>query len=260
MDSGDVKAAARQVEEHPLLQLGARLGYAVSGVVHLLIAWLAVQLATGTRTATADQSGAFATIARTGGGFVVLWVGVAGFGLLGLWQLTETVIRSDPKQRVKSLAKGAVYLVLAWSCLQFIQGAGVDSTAQSVDFTANVMAWPLGRAVVAVVGFAVLGVAAYHVVKGVRRTFLRDLREPPQDWVVAVGRFGYVAKGVAFTVVGCLFLLAAWHTNPAEASGLDGALRSLAGLPLGTLVLLVVALGFAAYAIYSFARSRYARV
>ena len=45
-----------------------------------------------------------------------------------------------------------------------------------------------------------------------------------------------------------------------EATGLDGALRSLLGAPLGRIVLSLVALGFAAYGVYSFARARYARV
>jgi hypothetical protein len=122
------------------------------------------------------------------------------------------------------------------------------------------MSRPFGRALVAAVGAAVVGVAAYHLYKGVRQTFLRDLTERPANWVVMAGRFGYVAKAVALAVVGLLFLLAAQRANAAEATGLDGALRSLAALPLGTALLLLVALGFAAYAVYSFARARYARV
>lgn len=260
MDTGDVKAAARQVGDHPLLEAGARLGYAGSGVLHLIIAWLGLQLAVGTRTATADQSGALATVAGTGVGMVLLWVGLVGFGLLGLWHVTEAIIGYDTGQRVKAVAKGAVYLVLAWSCYGFVRGAGSDSTAQSVDFTADLMSRPFGRLLVAAVGFAVIGVAAYHVVKGVRQSFLKDLTERPAGWVVVAGRFGYVAKGVALGIVGLLFLLAAQRADAAEATGLDGALRSLLTVPLGTVLLLVVALGFAAYAVYSFARARYARV
>jgi hypothetical protein len=50
------------------------------------------------------------------------------------------------------------------------------------------------------------------------------------------------------------------HKQAKEASGLDGALRSLRDQPFGTVLLVLMALGFAAYGIYSFARARYAKV
>ena len=71
---------------------------------------------------------------------------------------------------------------------------------------------------------------------------------------------GYIAKGLALVVVGVLFLIAAWTQRASEATGLDGALHKLLGLPYGRIVLAVVAAGFAAYAVYSFARARYAKV
>ena len=48
--------------------------------------------------------------------------------------------------------------------------------------------------------------------------------------------------------------------QPGKATGLDGALRSLRDLPAGPVILLAIALGLAAYGVYSFARARYARV
>jgi len=39
---GDVSKVANQVEGQPALQIGARVGYAVNGVLHLLIAWIAL--------------------------------------------------------------------------------------------------------------------------------------------------------------------------------------------------------------------------
>lgn len=77
---------------------------------------------------------------------------------------------------------------------------------------------------------------------------------------VGLGVVGYAAKGVALLVVGGLFALAAWQQDPEEAGGLDSALRSLAAGPLGTSLLLVVALGLMLYGVYSFARARFARL
>ena len=57
-----------------------------------------------------------------------------------------------------------------------------------------------------------------------------------------------------------LFVLAAWHENSGEASGLDGAMRTLQQQPFGQWLLTLIALGLAAYGVYSFARARYAKV
>lgn len=63
---------------------------------------------------------------------------------------------------------------------------------------------------------------------------------------------------MALTVVGGLFGLAAVEADPEESSGLDGALKMLAAQPLGTALLLAVAVGLALYGVYSIARARYA--
>ena len=54
----DVTRVANTVEGQPALQMGARVGYAVSGVLHLLIAWIALQVAwSATRRARHPISG-----------------------------------------------------------------------------------------------------------------------------------------------------------------------------------------------------------
>ncbi len=54
------------------MQWGARLGFAVSGVLHLLIAWIALKVAWSTSGGSANQSGALSTLARGPGGALLL--------------------------------------------------------------------------------------------------------------------------------------------------------------------------------------------
>ena len=178
----DVTGAADKVEGNPVLQGGARVGYAVSGVLHLLIGWIALQVAWSGSGKSADQSGALRTLAGTGPGRLTLWVAVVGFVALGLWQLayglaTRPAGDSSPwAARAKGVAKAVLYLALAWTCFSTARGQPSSSKAQSADFTATLLQHTGGRLLVSLIGLAVIGVGGYHVVKGWTRKFLQDLR------------------------------------------------------------------------------------
>ena len=262
MDTNDVRAAARQAGDNPALLAAARVGFAVNGLLHLVIAWLGFQLALGGTGGSADQSGALQTLASTALGRVLLWVAVLGFLALAVWQATEAIVaKRELKDKVKSAATGVLYLFLSFSCLNWARGsAGSSSTQQSVDFTASLMGKPAGRLLVAALGLAIIGIGAYFAVKGWRRTFLEDLVGHPGRLVERMGRIGYVAKGVALVLVGLLFVLAAIHGAPGEATGLDGALRSLLAAPYGPFLLIAVSFGFAAYAVYCGARAQHPKL
>jgi hypothetical protein len=69
-------------------------------------------------------------------------------------------------------------------------------------------------------------------------------------WVARFARFGYASKGVVYVLVGFLALLAAVGAGRAESS--RGALRTLLDHPGGAVVLCVIGLGLAAYALWYF--------
>jgi hypothetical protein len=257
----DVSKVANQVEGHPALQIGARVGYAVSGVLHLLIGWIGLQVAWSASGRSADQSGALQTLAGSSPGRLTLWVAV-----LGLWQFANALaVRTGGESsqwaaRAKGIAKAVVYLVLAWTSFSFAKGQPSSSKTQSADFTATLLQHTGGRLLVAVIGLVVIGVGGYHVVKGWTKKFLHDLSENPGTLATRAGVCGYIAKGIALAVVGVLFVTAAVQNSSSKATGLDGALRSLRQQAAGTWLLTAVALGIAAYGVYSFARARHARV
>ena len=261
MSRHDVERAASRARDNPALEGAARVGYVVSGLLHLLIAWIALQVAFGSGGGKqADQSGALATLAGNGLGRALLWLAVAGFLGLALWQLAEAVVGPGAADRLKSGGKLVVYLALAWSAFSFARGSSKNSRSQSVDFTATLLGKPGGRILIILIGLGVLAVGGYHVYKGWAKKFLEDLKEHPGRWATGSGRVGYIAKGVALAIVGVLFVAAGIHKRAKEASGLDGALKSLLDKPLGTPLLVAMGLGIAAYGLYSMARARYAKV
>ncbi len=262
----DVASVANEVEGHPVLQIGARVGYAVSGVLHLLIGWIGLQVAWFASGKSADQSGALQTLAGSTLGWLTLWVAVLGFLALGLWQLANALaarstVNSSPwAVRAKGISKAVLYLVLAWTSFSTAKGHPVSSKTQSSDFTATLLQHTGGRLLVSVIGLVVIGVGGYHVVKGWTKKFLQDLNQNPGTVATRAGVVGYIAKGIALGVVGVLFVSAAVQNSSSKATGLDGALRSLRQQAAGPWLLTAVALGIAAYGFYSFARSRHARV
>ncbi|HEX5427704.1 MAG TPA: DUF1206 domain-containing protein [Pedococcus sp.] len=261
MGGHDVERAASRASDNPALEGAARAGFVVSGLLHLLIAWIALQVALGgSGGKQADQSGALSTLAGNGLGRALLWLAVTGFLGLALWQLAEAVAGPGAADRLKAGGKLVVYLALAWSAFSFARGSSRNSRSESVDFTATALGKPGGRVVVILVGLGVLAVGGYHVYKGWAKKFLEDLKEHPGGWATGSGRVGYIAKGAALAIVGVLFVAAGIHKRAKEAAGLDGALKSLLDQPLGTPLLVAMALGIAAYGLYSLARARYAKV
>jgi len=266
MNSSSLQGAARQAGDHPALEAAARVGYAVSGLLHLLIAWIALQVAWTRSSRSADQSGALQSIAGNTAGRVTLWVAVLGFLGLAVWQVAEAVGRTGGKDsdvwgdRVKSIAKAVVYLTLSWTSFGFARGGSSSSTQQTSDLTAKLLQQSGGRVLVAIVGLVVIGVGGYHVHKGATKKFLEDLVGHPGALATRAGMVGYCAKGVALAIVGGLFLAAARTGSAAGSTGLDGALHTLRGQPFGAFLLTAVALGLAAYGVYSFARAKCAKV
>jgi hypothetical protein len=259
-----VQSAATTLNRSPVLHALARGGFAVNGVIHILIGGIAVTIAAGGE-GSADQGGALSQVASYPFGFVILWVLAAGLAGLGLLQLVEAVLvrgtdGEDWAERIKEAAKGVAYFAIGGSAAAYAVGQSPDSGAQARDFSSALIATLPGRALLVLVGVVAAAVGGYFVAKGARRRFLHDLAVPAGPWKRAatiLGTAGYVSKGIAIGVVGVLFVVAASTLDASGSTGLDGALKALAALPFGSVVLTTIAAGLFAYGIYCFVRARF---
>lgn len=265
--SASARSAASQLQDNRAFQLAARTGFAVNGLLHLLIGGIALGVAFGSG-GEADQGGALSGLASSPGGVFMLWVVAIGLFALGLFQVLEAfLVRGTDKDawvdRAKEGGKAIAYLAIGFSAASFALGGGSDSSGQTQGVTATLLSTPGGVLLVVLVGLGVLGIGAYFIIKGVKKKFLQDITPPAGKTgrsITALARIGYIAKGVAISVVGILFCVAALTADPSEATGLDGALKALIELPLGPVIVAVVALGLMAYGVYCFARAKYARL
>ena len=269
MSSDSAAGPARSVRQSGTLRLLARLGFAVNGLLHFLIAGIAIALALGTGGDSADQSGALGQVAATPGGVFVLWVIVVGMSALGLWLLLGAFLMQGPdpqrvwSHRLVEISKAIVYLGLAATAAVFAVGGTTSSSGSAQDASATLLANPGGVVLLLAGGLVLLGVGAYFVRKGALKKFTEDLSVPSGSTgnvIIALGVVGYIAKGLVLGVVAVLIVVAAVTVDSSKSTGLDGGLKALAALPYGGFVLGTIGAGLAAYGLYCFARAWRARL
>jgi uncharacterized protein DUF1206 len=78
---------------------------------------------------------------------------------------------------------------------------------------------------------------------------LEDAAQEVAPWIVRLARIGYLAKALLYATVGILAAQAALGSG-GRTTDLGGALRAVVRAPLGEVMLLVIAAGLAAYAVW----------
>jgi hypothetical protein len=266
--SQQVEDLGRSADDSGALDHAVRIGLVTYGVVNLLIAWLALQLALGDGSGKASSSGAMHQLAQQPLGGVLVWVVAVGMFLLVVWRLIEAAAGhrdeegSDRvRKRLVSLGKAVMYAVVGYSALKVALNADSRSGSGS-DTTATIMGWPAGQWIVALIGLASM---AYGV-NLVRRAWTEKFREhltgegqggETGKAYVWFGKAGYTAKGVAFLLIGGLFVYAGIAHEPTKAGGLDDALRQVLEQPFGPVLLGLIAVGIGCYGLFCFARARH---
>jgi Domain of Unknown Function (DUF1206) len=244
----------------------AKAGWAAKGVVYALLGLLTLQLAMGDPGGSPDQQGALRSIADESWGtiiLVLLAIGLAAYAI-GRW-LEATVLAEPGKEgldRARSFGSGLFYAALSVFAVQLVVGSGNSNGSSARQTTADVFGLPGGRWLVGIVGVAFVAAGLYEAWTAYTRRFMEDLdthEMSPGTHRIAerTGVAGLAARAVVWALVGWFLIQAAVHYDAREAKGLDQALRSLAGEGWGTAVLLAVAVGFIAYAAYSFVHARF---
>jgi hypothetical protein len=269
--SSQVRGTASRAADSKPLEYLARGGFIAYGVIHLLLAWIALQLAFGSSSAESDQTGAFQNLASQPMGKTLVVVTVIGMIGLALWQAFEAAIGESGQQgkeaianRVISGVRTVIYLSFAWTGIKVLQGG--SSTGDSQEKGAStLMDNGGGRFLVGLIGLIVVGVGIGLVVYGIKKKFEKRLNTQQMNAKVRettrrLGVAGYTSKGIAFGIAGGMIVAAAVTYDPEKARGLDAALKTLASASYGPWLLGLIALGIAAFGIYCFFQARYRKV
>jgi hypothetical protein len=273
----DVQVTAARAAASPVARGLARFGYASKALVHLVVALLAIAVATGGRVGligrSADAHGAIAQLAQAPWGRALVALLAVGLALHALWFLIEGL--ADPgrhRHDAKGLAEraGKLFLTLVYASLALFSArialdgsarGGGDAEARS--WTARALELPLGTLLVLAGGAIAIGAGVHQIRKGLRcrrgdvKLRTERMGATVRRWAPRLGFAGLAAKGTLLALVGAFFVQAALEGDPREATGFDGALAWLAHQPYGTVLLALAALGLLAHAGWTALEARY---
>ncbi len=252
----------------------ARFGYATKGSVYILIGILAITAAFTTGGKKTGTRGVLHTIAAQPLGQFLLILITVGFIGYTLWRFVQAIQDPDHKgtntkglvTRAGYLIKGFIYGSLAFNAALLATGSSNSSSGNSKqDWTARVLAQPFGQWLVGTLGAVIIGIGLYRIYKAYHTKFrkdlnLRELNLTQEKFIVNICRFGIMARGVIFMMLGFFFIQAARQFDPNEVRGLDGTLQTVAQQPFGKFLLAIFALGLIAYGIYMGVQARYRRI
>lgn len=250
----------------------ARPGLVAYGVVHLVLAWLAILLAFGEKQGQASTSGAVDQLAEQPFGQVLVAAVAIGMALLVLWRGAEAVAghgehdgATRVRKRLASGGKGLIYASIGFSAARIVLDSGKsqsNSEQQTDTLTSRIMDLPGGQVLVGAVGLGIIAFGVVHIVKAWGEKYAEKLTSEGKSGAsgtayLAFGKVGYTAKGLAIGVVGGLFVYAALTRDPQRSGGLDQALRRVQDAPAGPFLLLAIAIGIGCYGLFCLARARY---
>lgn len=265
---------AREVAANPWVERLMRFGYIARGIVYIVPGILALEAAIGQAGGgVISQTGAIEMIGALPYGRILLFIvalGLAGYSLWGLVRATLDPFHDGDDtegllRRAGYIVSGLGYAVLLIACVQYLSGS-VVSSGNPQDWTARFMGSLWGRVLVGGIGLGwIIGGGIRQIYEGYEARFVKDLKTGQMSrneriWAIRIGRFGLVARGIVFGLIGLFLVQAAVFHDPAKAKGLDGALLAVARSPYGLVLLAVVALGLIAFGIYSILCARWMKV
>ena len=271
------RKAARGVERgaaSPWVERASRFGYVVRGLLYGVMGVFGMGFAIGVFHQTTDQRGALYLLG--GNPFKVVIFGAVIIGLAGYsaWGFLRAIF--DPLHRGEDATGIAARLGFAWSGLSYAgllvftlefltgltKGNGSDSIEKPVKF---LLAHPFGVFLTIAVGVVAVVAGLGQFWDGITAGFRKDLERSKmskEEKAIAdsLGRFGMFSRGVIFTMLGGFVVQAGLHDDAARAKGMGAAFQVIAQEPFGHFALFVVALGFVALALHSFASARWIRM
>jgi hypothetical protein len=264
-----VDAVEEAAREHPSLVRAARVGWLAKGIVYGIVGVLAFKIATDSGStapapgdAEASQSGAIAEIAQSSAGKLALWAVAIGLAIYVLWRIMSILLpaRSSAKvwvTRAGYAISAITYTFLALSAVSIARHASTGSESENSrieTFTRDLMERTAGRWMVGLLGVILVGIGLAFAYRAVTADFESELAGGvgpiERRHLVRLGQVGWLGRAAMMGLIGAFLIRAAVLFDPAEAEGLDGALRRVVDESWGPFAVGCVGVGLVLYGLY----------
>src|SRR5437867_3815899 len=268
------KRATKKTAANPTLEFLERAGYVIRGVLYATMGAFALGLALGLGGTATDPSGTLVILTGGPAGKFLLIAVVVGLGAYAIWGFVRAIF--DPlhrgheptgiAQRLGFAWSGIAYTSIAIFAMRLLIGSATQQSHDSLQSTiARVLSSPAGEDVAIGIGAITVAAGLAQFVEAYRAILRRDLKRgemsvAEKKVVDTLGRLGMIARGITFTLVGWFVIQGGLHRDPSQVHGYGGAFLFLLGEPFGRVMLGVVAVGFIALGLHSFACARWVRL
>lgn len=257
----------------PIYQVLARTGYVARGVLYGYMGYAAFEIARTGGVRKADQQSSLVAIGGFPLGQFILIAGVVAIGAYAIWGFVRAIY--DPLHRGKDAQGIVTRLGFAWSGLSYFGlmffafgllthhgGSHPDATQQSIH---KLLSAPMGVLLTEIAGVVGILAGLGQFLDAYRASFKKDEKRSEMSATEkkvtdALGRFGFIGRGIVFSVMGWFILLAARQNDPQQAKGFSGTFAFLVTQPYGRALLALTALGIIALGLHSMVLARYIRM
>jgi hypothetical protein len=251
------------------LEFAARAGLMGRGVFYLLLAALALALLVGEPDERqANANGALSAVSDTRMGTMLLVAAAAGFAAFGILRVAgaSTDHRHGRLRRLSTAGQGLLYLGLSIATGAFLLGQHkIGSEGEQQHTARTLLGFPGGRALLVATGVVVLTTCSWQIYIAASGGFAdtlstEEMDHPIRRLTLLTARVGIPARALSIAPVGVFLVVAGIRGKAASARGLDGFLQELIHGGWGRFLVLLVAIGFVLFAIYSFLEAWFRQV
>jgi hypothetical protein len=265
MAEGAPAIRTRHLVSGPLVWM-IRIGYAARGVVFIIVGGFALLAAGGFGAHPQGARDALEFAFRPPFGGVFLWTLAAGLVCFAGWRFVQSIFDADRHgshlyglmRRAVLGCSGLFYVALAAATAGITFEERHQTEDQSArEWTAWIMAQPLGRLALALIAIGFGSVALGLAVKAFRAPYRDslDATEAQRRVAVALGSFGIMTRALLFLLVGLVLGGAALDADSREAESLAGVLRAMQDQAYGGVLLGIAALGLLAFGFFQIIES-----
>ena len=265
---------AQRAASSRLYQYAARAGYVARGVLYAYMGYAALKIAQTGSGQPADQKASLIVIAGFPLGKFILVVGVVAIAAYSVWGFFRAIYDplhkgSDPQGIATRLGfawSGLSYLILAFFAFGLLTNHATGGQPDGMQqMAAKLLSVPAGVFLTEAAGLIGVAAGIGQFYEAYSARFKKDekrsqMSEAERKVTDALGRAGFVARGIVFGLMGWFIFLAGRQHNPGKASGFTGIFTFILAQPFGRALLAAVALGIIALGLHSIVLARYIRL